>query len=81
MQVRDACFVSYELADRRPCNSSCRDRVHLGEILYGYYPRELQSRRGTYDDNCSLLPALNPLLQVNFFVGASGVTQLYRIWE
>ena len=55
-------------------------RVHLGPLLPGYHPYKLQF-------GCCSYPLLAPfcrsvltsLVQVNFFVGLSGLTQLGRI--
>jgi hypothetical protein len=75
--------------------SSCADGIHLGPILAGYHTHKLQFGSGKYFSRylfiCPLLPVPTSLSlvswahfdffdsQVNFCVGASGLTQLVRI--
>jgi hypothetical protein len=68
----------------RPTITVCsfiRHRFHMGAIFDGHYPNQLQSwsRECKPDLILDIFP--HPTLQVNFFVGMTGVTQLYRIWE
>jgi hypothetical protein len=59
-------------------SSSYHDWIHLGAILPGHYPSQLQSSGG-------MIPSLSNLCRtsffykVNFFVGLSGLSQLGRI--
>jgi hypothetical protein len=61
--------------------SFIRHRLHMGAIFDGYYPNQLQSWSRECKQDLILDILLTLTSQVNFFVGMTGVTQLYRIWE
>jgi len=58
-----------------------RYRIYLGAILTRYHPRELQPGRCAFLLPLFVLLSAHTLFQVNFCVGMTGVSQLYRVWE
>ena len=62
-------------------NSTRRNWFHLGPLLNGHYSRQLQSGSRAFFNSCSYCWCwVSSLVQVNFFVGSTGLGQLGRIW-
>jgi len=54
-------------------------RIHLGSLLFGYHTNQLQSCRSKLSCYYLLTTVLYECVQVNFFVGSTGLMQLGRL--
>lgn len=54
-------------------------RIHLGPLLLGYHTNQLQSCRSKFSWCYLRITVLYKCVQVNFFVGSTGLMQLGRL--